>query len=832
MTINSISSAPRAPFSRFRLALLIAVLVLGIAVFLSLFAKEQAEPFILLVLAALSVVGIFGLFGWLSGLIGFAQVDPLKSATQDFSDEAMEGFLVTTMDGQVLYANRAYSSLLSIAPDALPLPPDRLFAQQADASETFYRLMRAVREGGHHSEDLLIANGSPRWLRMKVHPLPYSRVGWIVQDITQDRFQFERSVQTLQDGLEHLEKAPVGFFVYHHDGRVLHLNATLAQWLGYDVDDPALSHLTLAALIAGDGSALLAATAGQVKKQGVSALDLDLKTRKGQRLSCLVIQGEREEGSDRLPFVRTVVLPHLASKGQSGDALRDAERRFARFFNNTPMAIATIDIKGRMVRTNAPFARLFFEATKVDAKPGRPVLSMVAESDRAAVDLRLKSVLAQGGRGDVLTLDVPLAGDAQRSARVFATAVSDEESGEGEVAILYLLETTEQRALELQFAQSQKMQAIGQLAGGVAHDFNNVLTAIIGYSDLLLSNHRATDPSFQDIMQIKQNATRAAGLVRQLLAFSRRQTLRPSVISLVDVVADLDMMLKRLLGETITLDVRHGRDLWLVKADLNQFEQVIVNLCVNARDAMVQGGQVRIRSRNLSRFEAERFADKTVPAEDFVLIEVEDTGTGIPADIRDKIFEPFFTTKDVGKGTGLGLSMVYGFVKQTGGYLFCQSEVGQGTTFQILLPRHIPEVDAAPVKVEVAAPTMDLTGTGTILLVEDEDAVRAFGARALGARGYHVLEAASGLEALAVMEEQVGAVDLVVTDVMMPEMDGPTLARELRKTYPNLKIIFVSGYAEDTVRKDLEDQSDIHFLPKPFTLKDLVEKVKSVIVGE
>jgi two-component system cell cycle sensor histidine kinase/response regulator CckA len=373
------------------------------------------------------------------------------------------------------------------------------------------------------------------------------------------------------------------------------------------------------------------------------------------------------------------------------------------------------------------------------------------------------------------------------------------------------------------------MQAIGQLAGGIAHDFNNVLTAIIGYSDLLLANHRPTDPSFQDIMQIKQNANRAAGLVRQLLAFSRRQTLRPQTLQLSDVLSELQMLLRRLVGETIELDVVHGRDLWLVKADLNQFEQVIVNLVVNARDAMTEGGRITLRTRNISAGECAPFAEKSLIPADYVLVEVQDTGHGIPADVRDKIFEPFFTTKEVGKGTGLGLSMVYGIVKQTGGYVFCDSEPGAGATFRILLPRHIPEPNAEPVKKEVVKPTADLTGQGAILLVEDEEAVRAFASRALASRGYTVLEADSGLDALRVVEEAGGKIDLIVSDVIMPEMDGPTMLTELRKRGLTAKIVFVSGYADDAFAKNMPEGQEFLFLPKPFSLKQLIETVKGAM---
>jgi two-component system cell cycle sensor histidine kinase/response regulator CckA len=394
---------------------------------------------------------------------------------------------------------------------------------------------------------------------------------------------------------------------------------------------------------------------------------------------------------------------------------------------------------------------------------------------------------------------------------------------------VFALDTTEQRTLQENFAQSQKMQAIGQLAGGIAHDFNNVLTAIIGYSDLLLANHRPTDPSFQDIMQIKQNANRAAGLVRQLLAFSRRQTLRPQTLQLGDVLSELQMLLRRLVGETIELDVVHGRDLWLVQADLNQFEQVVVNLVVNARDAMADGGRITLRTRNVPAADCAAFGEKSLIPADYVLMEVQDSGHGIPADVRDKIFEPFFTTKEVGKGTGLGLSMVYGIVKQTGGYVFCESELGRGATFRILLPRHFADAVAEPAKREAAKLPADLTGHGAILLVEDEEAVRAFASRALASRGYTVLEAESGLDALRVVEEAGGKIDLIVSDVIMPEMDGPTMLTELRKRGLSAKIIFVSGYADDAFAKNLPQGQEFVFLPKPFSLKQLIETVKGAM---
>jgi two-component system cell cycle sensor histidine kinase/response regulator CckA len=392
-------------------------------------------------------------------------------------------------------------------------------------------------------------------------------------------------------------------------------------------------------------------------------------------------------------------------------------------------------------------------------------------------------------------------------------------------------------------AQSQKMQAVGQLAGGIAHDFNNVLTAIIMASDLLLTNHRPSDPSFPDIMNIKQNANRAASLVRQLLAFSRKQTLRPQVLNLTDVLADLRMLLARLVGNKIKLQIDHGRDLWPVRADIGQFEQVIVNLVVNARDAMPGGGNLTVRTLNVSADDSPRYGYRELAAADYVVIEVQDSGSGIGPEVMKKIFEPFFTTKGVGEGTGLGLSMVYGIIKQTGGYIFCDSEVGSGATFRIFLPRHVVETSAADdapavEAVQTAAPSaaataasQDLSGSAIVLLVEDEDAVRMGGVRVLTSRGYTVHEASSGVEALEKFEELEGKVDIVVSDVVMPEMDGPTLLGELRQRQPDIKFIFVSGYAEDAFAKNLPADAKFGFLPKPFSLKQLASTVKDVLEG-
>jgi two-component system cell cycle sensor histidine kinase/response regulator CckA len=493
----------------------------------------------------------------------------------------------------------------------------------------------------------------------------------------------------------------------------------------------------------------------------------------------------------------------------------------SRFVGAAPIGIAEINGRGIIQSANPVFL-----SYSSKAKRGASLASMVVESDRGALRSGLDRF--QSKQGPMIVVDATIVDEKPRLVQFSFARLH----GDGKSLTVFAVDKTESKTLEVQLAQSQKMQAVGQLASGIAHDFNNVLTPIIGFADLLLAKMRPTDPAFADIMSIKQNANRAANLVRQLLAFSRKQTLQPKVHSLTDAMSDLDNLLGRVLGEKVELKISHSRDLGLVLVDVHQFEQVIINLAVNARDAMPRGGTLSVRTRNISEEESRAILREPMPAGEYVLCEVSDTGSGIAPEIVEKIWEPFFSTKEVGKGTGLGLSTVYGIVKQTGGFIFCNSVVGRGTTFSIYLPRHYPteiEVAIAAAKEEVKARRSDLTGKGRILLVEDEDAVRAFAIRALTSRGYTVVEADSGESALEVMEAQTEPFDLILSDVVMPEMDGPTLLRELRKRGVKTKVVFVSGYAEDAFEKNLEGQTDFAFLPKPFSLKQLVEKVKEVM---
>jgi len=392
--------------------------------------------------------------------------------------------------------------------------------------------------------------------------------------------------------------------------------------------------------------------------------------------------------------------------------------------------------------------------------------------------------------------------------------------------VVVLSDKTELKILEAQFVQSQKMQAVGQLAGGVAHDFNNLLTAINGHCDLLLLRHQNEDEDFGDLIQIRQNANRAAALVRQLLAFSRKQTLRPKVLVLRETLSHLTQLLNRLLGEKVNLKIDIDEELNLVRVDERQLEQVIMNLVVNARDAMMDGGEVLITARN-AKLETPLERDRaSVPAGEYVRICVKDTGTGIDSDNLAKVFEPFYTTKRVGEGTGLGLSTVYGIIKQTGGFVFVDSLREVGAEFSIYLPSYFggQEEEAPEEKPETAAETGPAP-SGTILLVEDEKPVRSFAARALRLRGYEVDEAESAEMALEIVDREGGKYDLFISDIIMPGNDGPTWVRKALEAHPDTKVIFMSGYAEDVFEDGKPDIEGAGFMQKPFSLSELTDNV-------
>jgi two-component system, cell cycle sensor histidine kinase and response regulator CckA len=492
------------------------------------------------------------------------------------------------------------------------------------------------------------------------------------------------------------------------------------------------------------------------------------------------------------------------------------------------------DRDGRLLFANPPFLRAAgIEERGLPAYPS----DLVVKEDKGA----LADAVRRYGKGPAASGDmaVRLRMNAEEPVSLGLAGVR----GLGEAAVLLsLVDTSEETRLKRQVAQATKMQAVGQLAGGVAHDFNNVLTAIIGYCDLMLLRHTPGDSDYDDIQQIRANSNRAASLTRQLLAFSRQQTLRPEVLQLPDVVSEVSQLMKRLLGEKIELRVRHDRDLGPVRADPQQLEQVIVNLAVNARDAIqsrVDGaGRLSLSTRRVAAADVRKMASEIVPVDDYTVLLVQDTGGGVPPELLGKIFEPFFTTKEQGRsgqmgGTGLGLSTVYGIVKQSGGFIFADNVLGrggepEGARFTIYFPVHRGGAPRVAEREEEKAAS-EWAGGGRVLLVEDEDMVRAVAERALTRAGYTVTPTADGEEGLAAVANG-GEFDIVVSDVVMPGMDGPAMARAIRQVRPDMPVLFMSGYAEEQLRGEI-DMADMHFIAKPFSVQQIGDKVGAIMGG-
>lgn len=730
--------------------------------------------------------------------------------------------LITGEDNHTVYFNKKFERLCrGVGPASLPTL-GRLFQNNEQFDGTFERLSDRALHGVSETVDLLSRyEDEERWFSITAQPVVgYSGyVHWRVDDVTQ-KHTVDRAIREEREKLiDFTDNAPVGFFSLDENGHFVFANATFARWLGVD-----LRHLLTQGqlhsylitppedgakpydLIPGDGARQVV----EVKMKGPGG-----KAFLASINQMIVI----EEGG----HVRTrAVVRDLSSEREMRKALEDSENRFQRFFEDAPLGIMQLDERGHVVDCNTAFAEMLrtsitdIQHTQVtnwlNPEHASEVIAHIQNLDEDAHKEPIEVIL-KGKKGRVVS--------AQMYAQKF--------KGSDHI-VLHFIDVTEKKSLEAQFVQSQKMQAIGQLAGGVAHDFNNLLTAIIGYCDLLQLRHKAGDPSFADIKQIEQNAQRAAALVRQLLAFSRQQTLQPKLHDITDILTEVSHLLRRLIGVSIDFNMVHGQELSMVKVDERQLEQVLINLAVNARDAMEGQGKLTILTENFSNDNVIELVSEDLPAGNWVRVRVQDTGCGISAENLSRIFEPFFTTKKVGEGTGLGLATVYGIIRQTGGFLDVQSTVGQGTEFIIYLPQpqhdEVQEQKQAEEKVEEAQ--TDLTGSECILLVEDEDAVRTFSQRALANKGYEVIAADCADAAWDMFQnDEIERLDLMVTDVVMPGMDGPTLVKKVKEIKPDLKVIFMSGYTEDKLKD--HDSGNIHFLPKPFTLKQLAAKVKEVL---
>ena len=735
--------------------LLLAVVLVAAAVAFVYFKNSLENEIVLGILGVLAMLGIFFL---VSSVIGFIEVMPQSQSdgmARRFLSAHPDGTLITDPKGRIVYANATYCQMTGATKATDIQSLETLLSRNRESTEALYRLISMLREGRDGYEEFRLlkplsenpSKSGPHWYRLKARLLKDANGNDLhvfqIADITTEREDQERFFRELQNAIDYLDHAPVGFFSAGSKGEIVYLNATLSEWLGIDLAQFSPGSMTVSDVIAGEGMALIESVHPHAGGKRTEILDLDMRRVNGQSLAARLVYQVSSARDGAPGESRTIVL--MRPKGQE-DAESTSAMRFTRFFNNTPMAIASLDGNGKILRNNAPFLKLFAGVVGRDEIEAGAMFDSVLH-DNEKPKLAHAMLEAKDRQGDIAPFDSRHPSDETRHFRFYVNAVIDQDDeAPEEIAIVYAIEVTEQKALETQMAQTQKMNAVGTLAGGIAHDFNNVLTAILLSSDHLLLQARPAEASFADLMEIKRNANRAAVLVRQLLAFSRKQTLRPAVLNLTDVIGDLRMLVDRLIsGTNVKLEVDYGRDLWPVKTDLSQFEQVLINLCVNARDAMPDGGKIKIITRNMTADDVLALGRSDIPTEDLVMIEVADSGTGIAPEIMDKIFEPFFTTKDVGKGTGLGLSMVYGIVKQSGGYIYPESEVGRGTAFRIFLPRHIIETiqhitqadgsiltitttDAPPAPEPIKEEPVDLTGkSAVVLLVEYEEAVRSGG---------------------------------------------------------------------------------------------------------
>ena len=752
---------------------------------------------VLLALIAVSVV-ILLLRRTSAQAVALGMAEPDWSITREAAEHEGIGIAITDRSGRMVCANDLYASWFGgfVTPPALPVE-GRGGEQLADAGRRAWRDGRAVvtslLRGALRLEAEIIRSGaSDDYLLWRFRPLAqHDRVSDMIRQV---------------GGAIGQSYAQAGIMscVIGGEGRIRAANpAFLVRAAGRA--DAEIIGREFAAYLRVDEQGLIYFTQERERGTPVRLLQVPLGA-DGQAEGPVLILLIDDDGM-------------AADRGSSTDSAR-------KLVSLLPFGVAMVDRDGRFLHMNNSFARA--AGVGDGGAPVYPGDLVIAEDKSAVAD-----AVRRYGTGQQLGGDIAVRLRSQPEEPVALSIAGVRGMGEASV-LLSLKDNSEESRLKRQVAQASKMQAVGQLAGGVAHDFNNILTAIIGYCDLMLMRHTPGDSDYADIVQIQLNSNRAAALTRQLLAFSRQQTLRPQILQLPDVISEVSSLLNRSMGETVTMTVKHGRGLGPVRADPNQLEQVLLNLAVNARDAMPNGGELAIETYPLAANAVPKLGLEILPHADYSVLKVTDTGSGIPPEVLPKIFEPFFTTKDVGKGTGLGLSTVYGIVKQSGGFIFADAVTAAtrtgkqktGTSFTLYFPVHSgPDIAAAPPPKSVKA--RESWGSGNLLLVEDEDMVRAVAERALTRAGYTVTSASNGEDALNQLA-QMDKIDLLISDVVMPQMDGPTLVRKVRGERPHLPVLFMSGYAEEQLRKSIA-LDHVAFLPKPFSVSQLIEKVQTVL---
>lgn len=705
-------------------------------------------------------------------------------------------------------------------------PEDRPLAEQKLGQELTGKTVT-------HEYRITRPNGDIKWLYGTTSPTVdetgrvVSLVG-VVADIT-ERKQAEEALKKSTLRLKELAAEQrillehTRDFVYRHntEGQFTYLSPSVQQITGYTIEEWQNLHYTDPL------------TDNPINQQVVIHTERTLQT--GQESPPYLVEILHKNGQKVMLEIKErpyfedhrvagiVGVARDVTDRQKAEAKLEEERNLLRtLIDNLPDHIYVIDEQGRHISANA--VHLQFVGVGLNDVIGKTVFDLyppeVAGKYHAENQHVLQTGLPTFNREDLVI-------DAQGNRRWFLVSEIPLRDVQGKIVGLLGIsrDITEHKRLEEQLLQAQKMEAIGTLAGGIAHDFNNMLTAIMGYAGLAIDTLPPDHPIYADIEGIQRIAQRAAELTSQLLAFARRQMIEPQVVNLNNLLLSMSQMLGRLIGEDVELITRPAPELWHVQIDPGQFEQIIVNLAVNARDAMPGGGRLIIETANMTISQSQTQPYAEIETGEYVMLAVTDTGTGISEEIKGHIFEPFFTTKEVGKGTGLGLATCFGIVKQNNGHIEVYSQPNRGATFTVYLPRVKDKIRAA----SAGHQTNHLPGgEETILLVEDEAAVRNLAARVLGNQGYTILQAINGVEALSLIKTQNShRIDLLITDMVMPKMGGKMLVDQLRKTHPRLKILFISGYTDQAIARHLE--ADTAFLQKPFSPYSLANKVREVL---
>ena len=818
--------------------LLLASILAGISLVLIIRLIENAILQLVITSFTTLLLLILGLIYW-KLRIRLEKRNIQSELINTFAD-AEEAVFLANSDGKVIFSNEVFRKLIQgvNSEDLLGFVEVSSMAKMVvpATKSNFMRLKDNALMGRRVDSEIevKVADEKRHFWHVSVDPvssLPSISI-WTLKDITA-----QREYEAKRDGEQKfkydlLDELPVGLFSADQDGNLQYINKTLADWLSLSGNGKKVSkpHSLADFIVLNDIYEHEPAI-----NPDESGMHGGLQYKKGEQFSSYLIQSQKENNKGDFMYSRSVVLRDpftpIVDDGTGGTLLR----RIPWLFSDSPVGIVILDLHGVVMDCNRSFLKIL--GLHRDGVVGLPISDRISKEDRDSASAALAKVAMKTMPAVPLEVRIPADGEREIIASFYVSGIENSDSDVTGLA-LHVRDTTDEKNLEVQFNQAQKMQLIGQLTGGVAHNFNNLLTAMGGFCDLLLSRHGPKDPDYSDIMQIKKNTKRATDLVGDLLAFSRRQTWQPKIFSITDELNSVSDTLRRLIGENIELNLLHGKDVGLIRTDRTQFEQVVINLAVNSRDAMPGGGTISITTKLVSVETAVQRGHDVMPAGEYIRINVADTGSGIAQEDITRIWEPFFSTKNVGEGTGLGLSTVYGIIRQSDGFIFVDSSIiGDGTTFEIYLPA-FTAAEATAFGGEISeggelelAIEQDLTGEATVLLVEDEDAVRVFGSRALTNNGYRVLEAEDGEQALDVINDFDDPIDLIITDVMMPGMDGHTLVKLVQEELPDIKVILMSGYAEDAIPGEIAEDGSINFLPKPFSLQELAGKVKEVMAS-